>query len=537
MTMSFLDRSDAGRRLANRMLHLRGKDVVVLALPRGGVPVAAEVALALGAPLDVIVVRKLGVPVQPELGMGAIGEGDVRIINPEVVAITHVTDAEIAAVERRERAELDRRARRFRGDRPRTPLAGRTAVIVDDGIATGSTARAACQVARAQGAARVVLAVPVAPPAVCAALAADADEVICLETPGHFLAIGEWYRDFSQTGDREVVSLLRAAAERGPAGAAHQAGAARPAAASGAADRPDPGAGPASPVGGPMPPAGAPAPPTGGPASPAGAPAPPTDGPASPAGGPAPPTAGLASPAGGPASPAEGPPPLAGGRAPALATAPWGGEVVIAAGSARLAGHLSTPGGGAGMVVFAHGSGSGRRSPRNRFVADVLATAGLGTLLFDLLTAEEEQDRANVFDIGLLASRLGAVTRWVHNQPALAAARVGYFGASTGAAAALWAAAEPGAEVAAVVSRGGRPDLAMPRLAAVQAPTLLIVGALDDVVLGLNREAQRHLRCENQLAVVPGASHLFEEPGTLEQAAGLARDWFTRYLAPAHARA
>jgi putative phosphoribosyl transferase len=483
MTMSFLDRSDAGRRLANRMLHLRGEDVVVLALPRGGVPVAAEVARALGAPLDVIVVRKLGVPVQPELGMGAIGEGDVRIINPEVVAITHVTDAEIAAVERRERVELDRRARRFRGDRPRTPLAGRTAIIIDDGIATGSTARAACQVARAQGAARVVLAVPVAPPSACTALTADADEVICLETPGHFLAIGEWYQDFSQTSDREVVSLLqRAAADRGSAEAA------RPAGGSGGADGPVPSA--------------RPAPDTGGPARAAGGPSPP-----------------------------------AGRRAPGPGAGPWGGEVVFAAGPARLAGHLSTPGGGAGMVVFAHGSGSSRRSPRNRFVADVLATAGLGTLLFDLLTAEEEQDRANVFDIGLLASRLGAVTRWVHQQPGLAGARVGYFGASTGAAAALWAAAEPGAEVAAVVSRGGRPDLAMPRLAAVRAPTLLIVGALDDVVLGLNREAQRHLRGENQLAVVPGAGHLFEEPGTLERVAGLARDWFTRYLAPAHARA
>ena len=481
--MSFLDRSDAGRRLANRTLHLRGEDVVVLALPRGGVPVAAEVARALGAPLDVIVVRKLGVPVQPELGMGAIGEGDVRIINPEVVAITHVTDAEIATVERRERAELDRRARRFRGDRPRTPLAGRTAVIIDDGIATGSTARAACQVARAQGAARVVLAVPVAPPSACTALAADADEVICLETPGHFLAIGEWYRDFSQTSDREVVSLLQlGAAERGPAGAARTAGG------SGGADGPVPRA--------------RPTPDTGGPARAAG-----------------------------------GPSPAAGGRAPGPAAGPWGGEVVILAGPARLAGHLSTPGGGAGMVLFAHGAGSSRRSPRNRFVADVLATAGLGTLLFDLLTAEEGQDRANVFDIGLLAGRLGAVTRWVHGQPGLAGARVGYFGASTGAAAALWAAAEPGADVAAVVSRGGRPDLAMPRLAAVRAPTLLIVGALDDAVLGLNREAQRHLHGENQLAVVPGASHLFEEPGTLERAAGLARDWFTRYLAPAHARA
>ena len=149
--------------------------------------------------------------------MGAIGEGDVQVINPEVVAITHVTDAEIAAVERRERAELDRRARRFRGDRPRTPLAGRTAVIIDDGIATGSTARAACQVARAQGAAWVVLAVPVAPPSACTALAADADEVICLETPGHFLAIGEWYPGLLPD-QRQRGGLAAAACRRGTRG-------------------------------------------------------------------------------------------------------------------------------------------------------------------------------------------------------------------------------------------------------------------------------------------------------------------------------
>ena len=443
--MPFLDRLDAGRRLASRLQHLRGEDLVVLGLPRGGVPVAAEVARALRAPLDVIVVRKLGVPVQPELGMGAIGEGGVRIINPEVTALARVSESEIAAVEERERAELLRRARRFRGDRPRTPLAGRTAIIVDDGIATGSTARAACQVARAQGAARVVLAVPVAPPATPATMGDDADEVICLETPEHFLAIGEWYEDFSQTSDDEVVALLRAAA----------------------ADR-----APAGPV----------------------------------------------------------PEPLAAGAA-------WDGDVTIDAGRVRLAGHLNTPGADAGLVLFAHGSGSSRHSPRNRFVAGVLARAGLGTLLFDLLTPEEERDPANVFDIGLLAGRLTATTRWLRERARLAGTPIGYFGASTGAGAALWAAAEPDAQIAAVVSRGGRPDLAIPRLARVRAPTLLIVGGLDEVVLGMNRAAQEHLRCENQLAVVPGATHLFEEPGTLEQAAGLARDWFTRYLAPAHAPA
>jgi putative phosphoribosyl transferase len=211
VAVRFRDRSDAGRRLADRLLPLRGQDIVVLGLPRGGVAVAAEVARVLSAPLDVILVRKLGVPVQPELGMGAIGEGDARVINPDVVRYARVSDADIALVERREQSELQRRVQRFRGGLPPEPLAGRTAVIVDDGIATGSTARAACQVARAQGAARVVLAVPVAPPSADAAFAGDADEVICLEMPERFLAIGEWYEDFSQTTDEEVVSLLRAA--------------------------------------------------------------------------------------------------------------------------------------------------------------------------------------------------------------------------------------------------------------------------------------------------------------------------------------
>ena len=212
--MRFRDRSDAGRQLASRLLPLRGTDVVVLGLPRGGVAVAAEVARALDAPLDVILVRKLGVPSQPELGMGAIGEEGARVINADVVRYAQVSEADIRAVERRERAELERRIKRYRGDTPREPLAGRTAILVDDGIATGSTARAACQVARALGASRVVLAVPVAPPSARTTLADAIDELICLETPGRFLAIGEWYEDFSQTRDEEVVSLLRAARAR-----------------------------------------------------------------------------------------------------------------------------------------------------------------------------------------------------------------------------------------------------------------------------------------------------------------------------------
>lgn len=215
--MRFADRLDAGRRLAARLELLRSEQVVVLGLPRGGVPVAGEVAGALGAPLDVIVVRKLGVPFQPELGMGAIGEDGVRVINDEIVRRARVTASELAVVEARERAELERRALRFRGDRPRTSLEGRTALIIDDGLATGSTARAACQVARAQGAARVVLAVPVAPPGWEARIGTDADECIALATPEPFWAIGQFYADFSQTSDDEVVDCLARAARRLPA--------------------------------------------------------------------------------------------------------------------------------------------------------------------------------------------------------------------------------------------------------------------------------------------------------------------------------
>ena len=202
------------------------------------------------------------------------------------------------------------------------------------------------------------------------------------------------------------------------------------------------------------------------------------------------------------------------------------------AGAVLLAGHLTVPEHPAGIVLFAHGSGSSRHSPRNRYVAAVLHRAGLGTLLFDLLTSEEEFDRANVFDIDLLARRLVDATRWLRTQPELGSLRVGYFGASTGAAAALCAAAEPGSDIAAVVSRGGRPDLATPRLAAVTAPTLLIVGSRDATVLTLNRAAQAQMRCETSLTVIPGATHLFEEPGTLAIAAETARDWFVSHLAP-----
>jgi putative phosphoribosyl transferase len=431
----FRDRRDAGRRLAVRLEGLRDQEPVVLGLPRGGVPVADEVARLLDAPLDVIVVRKLGVPFQPELGMGAIGEDGVRILNHDVLRVAHIGADELGHVEARERAEVEARAVRFRGNRPRIDLTGRTAIIVDDGIATGGTARAALQVARVHGAARVVLAVPVAPPSTVQELATEADEVVCLEAPARFSAVGEWYEDFSQVSDDEVVKLLTAAATRG-----------------------------------------------------------------------------LGDP---PADAAEA------GR---------DDDVELRVGSVRLFGHLTIPRAPIGLVLFAHGSGSSRHSPRNRFVAHVLNQHRLATLLFDLLSPDEEIDRRNVFDVGLLAERLVAATEWTRRQ--YDSVPVGYFGASTGAAAALWAAADQGNQVGAVVSRGGRPDLARPRLGEVTAPTLLIVGGRDETVIQLNREAERWLRCEHRLEIVPGATHLFEEPGTLETVATLATEWFTQHLTP-----
>lgn len=199
-------------------------------------------------------------------------------------------------------------------------------------------------------------------------------------------------------------------------------------------------------------------------------------------------------------------------------------------GASGLDAILGLPEAARGLVLFAHGSGSGRLSPRNNHVAAGLREAGLATLLFDLLTADEAADRANVFDLGLLAERLAMATRWAREQEETRRLPIGYFGASTGAAAALAAAAEAEEPIGAIVSRGGRPDMAGPALASVRAPTLLIVGGLDTQVLGLNREAYAQLRCEKELSVVPGATHLFEEPGTLDQAIGLARAWFSRHL-------
>jgi putative phosphoribosyl transferase len=425
----FEDREDAGRRLAERLARYRDERPVVFALPRGGVPVGYEISRSLGAPLDVFVSRKLGAPGQPEFGIGAVAPGGVRVLNGNVVERLGIPDDYLEAVTRKEMAEVERRLRHFRGDRPEPEVGDRTVILVDDGLATGVTAMAAVEALRRLGPRRLILAAPVCAAQTVELLGPEVDELVCLEAPSDLGAIGFWYRDFSQTSDEEVIELL----ERRRQG---------------------------------------------------------------------------------------------------------GGErsVSIPAGQVELQGNLNVPEGAEGVVLFAHGSGSGRHSPRNRYVAWALEERGLATLLFDLLTPEEEEvdlhTRHLRFDIGLLAQRLAAATDWLGQEPDTRDLRIGYFGASTGAAAALVAAAERPREVGAVVSRGGRPDLAGDALLLVEAPTLLIVGGDDERVLRMNEEALARLRAEKRLEIIPGAGHLFEEPGALEEVARLAADWFTRNLSP-----
>jgi putative phosphoribosyl transferase len=442
----FENRQDAGRQLARELSFLEGRDVVVLGLPRGGVPVAAEVARALNAPLDVIVVRKLGAPDQPELAIGAIGEGGVQALNHRLTSALNIDSVEVDAVERRERTLLAERVQRYRHGREAQNLEGRIAVIVDDGYATGATSRVACRIARNLGARLVILAIPVAP-AHALDDVEEADRVIALQTPEDFAAVGMHYRDFGQTSDDEVVHLLDEAELRV-----------------------------------------------------------------------------LTS------HPTHDVPSSSATSKETSSLLAQGVDVTIPASGVILHGHLFVPPQSRGLVVFAHGSGSSRHSPRNRFVASILNEAGLGTLLIDLLSPGEEDDRTNVFDINLLAARLVAVCQWIHHSPETAACHVGIFGASTGAGAALVAASDPRTAIEAVVSRGGRPDLAHEHLEAVDAPTLLIVGGLDDTVLALNREAQQRLSGISSLEIVEGATHLFEEPGGLEKVAQLATSWFTTYL-------
>lgn len=419
----YLDRRAAGRQLGAALQHLAAGRPLILGLPRGGVPVAHEVATALGAPLDVLVVRKIGAPSNPEFAIGAVGEDGSIVADEAVASDLGINSDDLHQMAQRQSEEIKRRVRAYRNGRPMMDVLNRTTIVVDDGLATGSTAAAAVAVLRHLGAARVIVAVPTGAREAVRRLKSLADEVVCLSTPEWFQSVGQQYRDFAQTSDEEVTSLLS----------------------------------------------------------------------------------------------------VAHGSRDAEVLIPLKPPIV-------LHGRFTIPSNAFGVVVFAHGSGSSRLSPRNQAVAHDLNASGIGTLLFDLLTDGEARDRANTFDIPLLASRLEHARQWLREQPLTQHLPVGLFGASTGAAAALVAAAHDPTGVRAIVSRGGRPDLAGADLPRVMAPTLLIVGGLDLEVLGLNRDARDQMTCESEIAVVPGATHLFEEPGTLHEASRLAREWFTRHL-------
>ena len=444
--MIFKDREDAGLQLANRLgAYANRNDVIVLGIPRGGVPVAFEIAQALNLPMDIFLSRKLGVPGREELAFGAIAAGDGRFLDREIIQALGISEQQIERVTEKVKETLSQRAELYRGDRRPLQVEDRTVILVDDGIATGASIYAAINALQQMKPAKLVTAVPVAPPATCNWLRTVVDEVICITEPEQFYSVGQFYKQFSQVPDEEVIDLLQRAWR----------------------------------------------------------------------------------------FPVRTSSPVDSAREDSKRAAS------IDAGDALLQGALDLPKNAKGIVLFAHGSGSSRHSPRNRQVAKVLQAQGLGTLLFDLLSREEElldQQTAQMrFNIGLLAARLVGATRWVTQQTSTKGLPVGYFGASTGAAAALAAAAQLPDLVAAVVSRGGRPDLAAEALGKVHASVLLLVGALDEKVVSLNRQALRRLQCQNkQLVLIPGATHLFEEPGALEQVAQAAAAWFTQHLAPDH---
>ena len=449
----FHDRRDAGRQLGRALRDYERANPLVLGLPRVGVPVADEVAIALHAPLDVVIVRKLGSPMNPECGFGAVGEGGALVTDEGARREVGVGDEEYRRIIGRERAEIERRIALYRENRPMLDVTGRTVIVVDDGLATGSTASAAISVLRHLGARRIVLAGPTGSAQAVELLRSRADEVLCLQTPEWFRAVGAQYEDFAQTTDHEVIEILRQRLR---------------------------GAGPREGTGA----------------------------------------------ASGNGSSAD----VLGVNALGVNASGVDRDIAIEIRPGiALPGRITVPPNAIGVVAFAHGSRSSRLSPRNASVARTLQHAGLGTLLFDLLTDDEAETRAYVFDIELLAQRLALATAWLRAQPTTGGLPIGYFGASTGAAAALVAASDD-PEIAAVVSRGGRPDLAGAALPKVTAPTLLIVGGLDLEVIALNRTARSQMTCPTRLDIVPGATHLFDEPGTLAAAAGLARDWFTAHL-------
>lgn len=444
--MKFINRADAGRQLATKLMKYSNKpNTIVLGIPRGGVVVAYQIAKTLHLPLDIFLSHKLSVPGHEELAFGAVAAGDGLFLDATIIRAVKIAPEEIDRIAQETRLMLDRRALAYRGGRTELALQGQTVILVDDGIATGASIFAAVHALREASIAKLVVGVPVVPHSTCKWLEAEVDELALVSAPIDFYAVGQFYENFDQTPDSEVIELLsRNSAEVPVASASH--------------------------------------------------------------------------------------PIVEISESDVMVK-----QLAIPMNGQSLLGTLSVPAHAHGIVLFAHGSGSSRHSPRNLEVSWAFQRRGLATLLFDLLTPQEEEvDRYTKqyrFDIPLLAERLALTTRWVRSRPEARDLPIAYFGASTGAAAALVAAARSPREALAVVSRGGRPDLAAGDLARVKAATLLIVGERDREVLDLNRRALPHLRAaERRLDVIPGATHLFEEPGAMEQVAQLAGTWFLQHI-------
>jgi putative phosphoribosyl transferase len=415
--LPFRDREDGARHLLAKLQDLKDQNPLVLAVPRGAVPMAKIIAEALDGELDLIFVKKIGHPLQPEFALGAVSEDGEIILSHDLKAYG-VTREEFERAAMEQLESLRNKRAEFTPGRGPLDVKGRTTIVIDDGIATGATTTAAVRMLKVKGARRIIVATPVASRQAVDRLQKENVDVRTVAVPDRFTAVGHSYRNFTQVSDAEVGSLLRVNPNN---------------------------------------------------------------------------------------------------------------EVKI--GTLRLKSIWGMPENPIGLVLFAHGSGSGRLSPRNQFVAETLNKNDISTLLVDLLTEEESHVRANTFNIDLLAERLIEITEWIGRQENLKSMKIGYFGASTGAAAALVAAAKLGQQrVTAVVSRGGRPDLAQQYLAQVRAPTLLIVGERDDSVIELNQKAYQQLQCERKIEIVPQATHLFEEPGTLEIASELAVAWFRKYF-------
>lgn len=433
-SLPFENREDAANRLAEALAPYAGSKPLVLSIPRGGVPLGRIIADALGGELDVVLVRKLGAPDNPEFAIGAIDEQG-RMMLSRGFEVLRPSESYLYQEARRQLELIHERRAHYRPGKKAVSCSSRTVIVVDDGLATGSTMTAALDAVRAQQPKRLICAVPVAARDSLQLVASHADEVVCLATPEPFIAVGRFYRDFSAVGDDEVISLLnkKVAESR--------------------SENHEPGKKSRSRL------------------------------------------------------------------------------IRVNSGSGTMEGELVLPEAAKGIVLFVHGSGSSRHSPRNIMVAKALNNAGFATLLFDLLTQQEDRVAEARFDISLLATRLETMLDWVLREEDVSHLPIGLFGASTGAAAALRVAASRPEAIYAVVSRGGRPDMAgASSLSKVRAPVLLIVGSRDSEVLELNRLAQDHMPSSAKIMVIPGATHLFEESGALEQVSLAATDWFARFI-------